>query len=122
MSGFSSPEFILILVLGLVVLGPKRLPEIASKIGAWVGQARRMTRVMKRQLEEELQTEEIKSIGKSLTDTTPNPKAAPDPADPAYDDSEYEDEAVADHVPRDDDTFSPLHDEADDTPKKDAPA
>ena len=30
MSGFSSPEFLLIVVLALVVLGPKRLPEIAK--------------------------------------------------------------------------------------------
>lgn len=60
MSGFSSPELLLIVVLALVVLGPKRLPEIANKIGGWIGQARRMTRVMKRQLEEELQVDEIK--------------------------------------------------------------
>jgi len=119
MSGASSAELLLLLVLGLIVLGPKRLPEIANKIGGWVGQARRMTRVMKRQLEEELNTEEFKSIGKSLTDaspdklsdTPPDPTAAPESADPAYDDSEYEDEVVADHIPSDDDTYSPLHDE-----------
>jgi sec-independent protein translocase protein TatB len=127
MSGFSSPEFILILVLGLVVLGPKRLPEIATKVGSWVGQARRMTRVMKRQLEDELHTEEFKSIGRSLTDAAADPTAAPDSSDPAYDDSAYEDEAteetaVADHIPKDDDTYSPLHDEAEDATKKDQPA
>ncbi|MGI9270197.1 MAG: Sec-independent protein translocase subunit TatA/TatB [Woeseiaceae bacterium] len=123
MSGFSSPEFILILVLGLVVLGPKRLPEIASKIGGWVGQARRMTRVMKRTLEDELHAEEIKNIGKSLKDTPPDPKAAPDSSDPAYDDSDYaEEESDADHIPNEDDTFSPLHDETEDDSKKDEPA
>ena len=127
MSGFSSPEFILILVLGLVVLGPKRLPEIATKVGSWVGQARRMTRVMKRQLEDELHTEEFKSIGRSLTDAAPDPTAAPDSSDPAYDDSAYEDEAteetaVTDHIPKDEDTYSPLHDEAEDATKKDHPA
>ena len=52
MTGFSTPEFLLLLVIGLVVLGPKRLPEIANKVGGWIGQARRMTRIMKRQLEE----------------------------------------------------------------------
>ncbi len=62
MSGFSSPEFLLIVVLALVVLGPKRLPEIANKIGGWVGQARRMTRVMKRQLEEELNVDDLNQI------------------------------------------------------------
>ena len=111
MSGVSSAELLLLLVIGLIVLGPKRLPEIANKIGGWVGQARRMTRVMKRQLEEELNTEEFKSIGRSLTDAPPDPTTAPESGDPAYDDSEYEDEVVADHIPSDDDTYSPLHDE-----------
>lgn len=122
MSGFSSPELILILVLGLVVLGPKRLPEIASKVGGWVAQARRMTRVMKRQLEEELHTDELKSIGRSLTDAAADPGAAPDSSDPAYDDSHYDEEPVAEHIPNEDDTFSPLHDDAEDGAKKDEPA
>ena len=123
MSGVSSAELLLLLVIGLIVLGPKRLPEIANKIGGWVGQARRMTRVMKRQLEEELNTEEFKSIGRSITDTPPDPAAAPDSADPAYDDSNYEaEDVVADHVPHDDDTFSPLHDESTEGAKKDPAA
>ena len=62
MSGVSSAELILLVVIGLVVLGPKRLPEIANKIGSWIGQARRMTRIMKRQLEEELNLDDINSI------------------------------------------------------------
>ena len=62
MSGVSSAEFLLLLVIGLIVLGPKRLPEIANKIGGFVGQARRMTRVMKRQLEEELSLDQNPGI------------------------------------------------------------
>ena len=127
MSGFSSPEFLLIVVLALVVLGPKRLPEIANKIGGWVGQARRMTRVMKRQLEEELNVDDINQIASpEQLLSAPDPKKAPDPADPAYDDSNYVAEADAaatetaaadtdseqhapDHIPNDDDSYSPLH-------------
>jgi sec-independent protein translocase protein TatB len=109
MSGVSSAELLLLLVIGLIVLGPKRLPEIANKIGGWVGQARRMTRVMKRQLEEELNSDEFRNIGKPQITKQADPRAAPDPADPAYDDSEYKDEVVADHIPHDDDTFSALH-------------
>ena len=92
MSGVSSAELLLLLVIGLIVLGPKRLPEIARKVGGWVGQARRMTRVMRRQLEDELHIEEIHSIGKQQRVTPPpadrkpaQVAAAPDPADPAYD-------------------------------------
>lgn len=122
MSGFSSPEFLLIVVLALVVLGPKRLPEIANKIGSWVGQARRMTRVMKRQLEEELNVDDLNQIASpQQLLSTPDPKKAPDPADPAYDDSNYVAEADAveadkpapDHIPHDDDSYSPLHEDDD---------
>ena len=102
MSGFSSPEFLLIVVLALVVLGPKRLPEIANKIGSWVGQARRMTRVMRRQLEEELDVEDLNQIG------TPLEKEKETAAEI--------DEPRPDHIPNEDDSFSPLHsdDETDD--------
>ena len=105
MSGVSSAELLLLLVIGLIVLGPKRLPEIANKIGGWVGQARRMTRVMKRQLEEELNVDDLNNIKAPQIDLLPDPTAAPDSADPAYDDT--------DHMPNDDDTFSPLHAEDD---------
>jgi len=115
MSGVSSAELLLLLVIGLIVLGPKRLPEIAHKIGGWVGQARRMTRVMKRQLDEELRAIELDSANKPPI-TPEKSAAAPtahvtadkvttlNPGDPAQ-----ADEPIADHVPRDDDAFSPLH-------------
>ncbi len=122
MSGVSSAELLLLLVIGLIVLGPKRLPEIANKIGGWVGQARRMTRVMKRQLEEELNIDDLNNIKAPQIDLLPDPTAAPDSADPAYDDTDYvaeadapdeTDAATPEHVPNDDDTFSPLHAEDD---------
>lgn len=54
MSGASFQEVFLLIVIGLVVLGPKRLPQVANQLGSWLGQARRMTRMMKRQLEDEI--------------------------------------------------------------------
>ena len=123
MSGIGSSEFILLLVIGLIVLGPKRLPEVANKIGGWVGQARRMTRVMKRQLEDELNLDEHRNL---LPPTNPfeTPATAPDrpkelsaEGDPELvaqeeatseaDDSEPAE--VENHIPNDDDTFSPIH-------------
>ena len=95
MSGVSSAELILLLVLGLVVLGPKRLPEIANKVGGWIGQARRMTRIMRRQLEAELNLDDFNTI---------QPPKITKQAAPA-------DDAIADHIPSDDDTLSPLHED-----------
>jgi sec-independent protein translocase protein TatB len=84
MSGIGFWEMIFLCLIGLVVLGPKRLPEVASQLGSWVGQARRMTRVLKRQLEEELDFEKELNIHPSATYHPP---------------------------PRDDDTYSPLHEQ-----------
>lgn len=35
-------EIALILLLALIIVGPKRLPEVASKIGHWVSQFKKM--------------------------------------------------------------------------------
>ncbi len=84
MSGVSSAELLLLLVIGLVVLGPKRLPEIANKIGSWIGQARRMTRVMRRQLEDELRIDEFNSIEPpKITQQTDSADEEPDQEKPA---------------------------------------
>lgn len=84
MSGVGFWEFLFLCMIGLVVLGPKRLPQVANQLGTWIGQARRMTRVLKRQLEEEL------DLGKDLNI---RPSIAP----------------VSHPPPRDDDGYSPLH-------------
>ncbi len=58
MSSVGFSELLILFLIGLIVLGPERLPRVANQLGTWLGQARRMTRVMKRQLEEELTLEE----------------------------------------------------------------
>lgn len=85
MSGIGFSEFLILCMIGLIVLGPKRLPRVANQIGTWVGQARRMTRVMRRQLEEELDFDRELNIKPSI-----HP-------------------ASSGTAPRDDDTYSPLH-------------
>ncbi|MGI9225654.1 MAG: Sec-independent protein translocase protein TatB [Woeseiaceae bacterium] len=97
MSGVGFFELVILFMIGLVVLGPKRLPQVANQLGSWIGQARRMTRVLKRQLEEELDVHEdfqdLKKIKDDFVDDlTIGPEAA--------------------HIPRDDDDYSPLHDES----------
>ena len=96
MSSVGLSEWVLLALIGLIVLGPERLPRIANQLGSWIGQARRMTRVMKRQLEEEMDLEKSNSIKP--------PSPATPPADP---------DDVAEHVPanEDDDNYSPAHDE-----------
>lgn len=77
MSGVGFWELIILSLIGLIVLGPERLPRVANQLGGWLGQARRMTRVMKRQLEDELDLEK----GPGLK-TPPKPKS--DVKNPQY--------------------------------------
>jgi sec-independent protein translocase protein TatB len=101
MTGVDSSEIILLLIIGLIVLGPKRLPEIANKVGTWIGHARRMTRSLKRQLEDELRIEETTNSIRSAMNPRPETSEMPTPV--------KVDEEPDAHVPSDDDTYSPLH-------------
>ena len=47
-------ELVILFGLGLVILGPERLPKVAMQVGNWVGQARRMASSMTSQLRDEL--------------------------------------------------------------------
>ena len=47
-------ELILIFGVGLMILGPERMPRVASQIGRWVGRARRTASSLRRQLEQEI--------------------------------------------------------------------
>ena len=85
MTGVGGSEFILLCLIGLLILGPERLPRVARQIGRWIGKARQMTRAMQRQLENEINAE--KNFGINPKDLDPRNLM----------------------TPREDDTFSPLH-------------
>ena len=90
MSAIGFWELIILSLIGLIVLGPERLPRVANQLGNWLGQARRMTRVMKRQLEDELNFEDDLKIKPPNREPSSQPINAP---------------------PRDDDNHSGAHGE-----------
>ena len=47
-------ELVLIFGVGLMILGPERMPRVASQIGRWIGRARRTASSLRRQLEQEI--------------------------------------------------------------------
>ncbi len=111
MSGIGFWELIILFLIGLVVLGPERLPRVANQLGSWLGQARRMTRIMRRQLEEEL------NLDKNLRIKTPPPTKPRNDEDDSYS-PVHDAESVGTGVGDDDSA-----DDAEDTPDKpdDAP-
>ncbi|MDQ4491076.1 twin-arginine translocase TatA/TatE family subunit [Sinomonas sp. ASV486] len=53
MFGINGPEFLILLVIGILVIGPKRLPEYTQKLTNIVKELRRMASGAKEQLKEE---------------------------------------------------------------------
>lgn len=97
MSGVGFWELVLVFLIGLVVLGPERLPRVAHQLGTWLGQARRMTRMMKRQLEEELDLERELNIRPKPRPVLP--RTTPPAPDVAKDDMAKDDRHSAAHEP-----------------------
>jgi len=60
--GFS--ELVLIALLALIVLGPKRLPEVARTAGRWLGRLRRFMNDVKQDLDKELHSAELGELRK----------------------------------------------------------
>ena len=66
-------ELALILGMGLLILGPERLPGLVSKIGRWIGKARRTANFLRRQLEEEIISADLsKPINQNIDKSKPN--------------------------------------------------
>jgi len=53
-------ELCLVTIVGLVVLGPERLPVAARAIGRWIGKARRAFSSFKQEIDRELQIDELR--------------------------------------------------------------
>ena len=42
MFGMSFGELAIVIIVGLIVMGPKELPKVLRKLGQWAGKLRRM--------------------------------------------------------------------------------
>jgi len=71
------PEVILILVVALIVFGPRRLPEIGKSMGKMLAEFRKASNDFKRTIEDELEAEKVKE-----THVPPVAAVEPAPAPP----------------------------------------
>lgn len=60
MFGIGFPELLMVMALALVVIGPKRLPDIARALGRGFSEFKRATDELKTTFQDEIRTDEIK--------------------------------------------------------------
>ena len=54
------PELVLIAIVGLLVIGPERLPEALRTLGLWLGRMRRSFTNVKSEIEKEIGMDEVR--------------------------------------------------------------
>lgn len=72
--GFS--ELVLLGVIALIVLGPERLPEVATTAGRWLGQLQRLWAATRLELEQELRLHQPK-LKKLVEPSSPENRTKP---------------------------------------------
>lgn len=74
-------ELVLVGMIGLIVLGPERLPRAARTLGLWAGRARSYVRHFTAELEREVGAQETREQAQRLVQDVQ--KAADDPPKPS---------------------------------------
>jgi TatA/E family protein of Tat protein translocase len=76
------PELIIILVIALIIFGPRKLPELGRSLGRSINEFKKASNELRSTLEEEIRVEEQKDRATTAASATP-PSATPPPVDPA---------------------------------------
>lgn len=77
------PELFLILVVALIVFGPRKLPEIGKSMGKMMAEFRKASQDFQRTIEEEVEAEKLREATRidppawSSASTSPTPVALP---------------------------------------------
>ena len=74
-------EIILILVIALIVFGPRRLPDIGKSMGKMLAEFRKASQDFKRTIEDEVEAEKIRASIESVRPSS-EPEASPSPTTP----------------------------------------
>jgi sec-independent protein translocase protein TatA len=74
------PELIIILVIALIIFGPRKLPELGKSLGRSINEFKKASNELRSTLEDEIRVEEQRDRASAATPATP-PAATPPPAD-----------------------------------------
>ncbi|NOY13688.1 MAG: twin-arginine translocase subunit TatB [Deltaproteobacteria bacterium] len=102
MFGIGMTEMLLIVGLALIVLGPKKLPDLARSLGKGFAEFKRATNELKNTIEVETRTEEVRRVREKLEKEgklTP-PQSAPVTADVTspYQQKQAEPEGISEKI------------------------
>ena len=67
------PEMIIILVIALIIFGPRKLPELGRSLGKSLAEFKKASNELRNTLEEEIRIEEQKDKEKAQTAPAPTP-------------------------------------------------
>src|ERR1700755_1310796 len=74
------PELIIILVIALIIFGPRKLPELGRSLGRSINEFKKASNELRSTLEDEIRVEEQRDRMSAPAAATP-PAAPPPPAD-----------------------------------------
>ena len=82
MFGIGMPEMLLILAIALIVIGPKKLPDLAKSLGRALREFKKATSELKESIELDSELKEVKnSFTNSITDKKGTLKSQPEVTD-----------------------------------------
>ena len=76
------PELIIILVIALIIFGPRKLPELGRSLGRSINEFKKASNELRSTLEEEIRIEETREKTTAATPATPA-ATTPPPVDAA---------------------------------------
>ena len=80
MGPFGFPEMVVILVVALIIFGPRKLPELGRSLGKSINEFKRASNELRSTLDDEIRAEERKAPPQTIAPT--DPAALPAPAAP----------------------------------------
>jgi sec-independent protein translocase protein TatB len=69
MFGIGMPELIIIFVIALIIIGPRKLPDLARALGKGLAEFRRATDQLKANLDMDNVEDELKGVQEDLADS-----------------------------------------------------
>lgn len=68
MFDFGFSEMVIVAVIGLIVLGPERLPKVAKQAGQWLGKLQRYVADVKSDINRQMELDELRKLQSEVGD------------------------------------------------------